>query len=62
PAGLLGLPAAQGLAPGAPADVALFTKDAAGIRILRTYKRGQLKYDARDVSADRDPHDTGFTR
>lgn len=49
PAGLLGLPAAQGLAPGAPADVALFTKDAAGIRILRTYKRGQLKYDACDA-------------
>ncbi|OZB92880.1 N-acetylglucosamine-6-phosphate deacetylase [Paenibacillus sp. XY044] len=56
PASLLGLPAAQGLAPGAPADVALFTKDTAGIRILRTYKRGQLQYDASDAQ------DAGFTR
>jgi len=45
PARFLGLAAGAGLAPGAPADLVVFTLDGATIAVCRTYKDGRLVYD-----------------
>lgn len=44
PSRLMGLPTAEGLRLGAPADVTVFTMDNNGVQILQTYKQGQRKY------------------
>jgi len=45
PARFLGLAVRAGLAPGAPADLVVFTLDGATIAVCRTYKDGRLVYD-----------------
>jgi N-acetylglucosamine-6-phosphate deacetylase len=40
PAALIGLPAASGLAHGAPADLVVYRWEAGKIRVVQTYKAG----------------------
>lgn len=44
PSTAVGLPAAPGIAPGAPADVVVFDWDAGSVRVHATYKGGELVY------------------
>lgn len=55
PAELLGLASAAGLAPGAPADLVVFSWDGKDIRVRRTYRRGIPVFDEeRDGPARRE--------
>ncbi|MDF2653220.1 MAG: N-acetylglucosamine-6-phosphate deacetylase, partial [Paenibacillus sp.] len=45
PAHLLGLSTRNGLEEGAPADMVVFRRHDANIRVLRTYKNGRLVYE-----------------
>ena len=47
PAGLLGLPAAKGLKPGAPADLVVFEEDEGRLRVVETWKNGSKVYSRR---------------
>lgn len=49
PAGFMGLPAAAGLAPGAPADIVLFRRDGGRIQVEETYKSGLLVYSSKNA-------------
>lgn len=48
PARFMGLEAAAGLSPGAPADVVLFRRSGDRIELLQTYKDGELVYEPED--------------
>lgn len=50
PAQFMKLAAGAGLTPGAPADVVLFERDADRIRLLQTFKDGELVYEAEEKS------------
>lgn len=52
PAGFMKLPAAVGLAAGAPADFVLFRWDGGRIRLSHTYKSGELVYTGSDELQD----------
>jgi N-acetylglucosamine-6-phosphate deacetylase len=48
PARFMKLSAGEGLAPGAPADIVLFERTGDTIRLLQTYKDGELVYEAEE--------------
>jgi dihydroorotase-like cyclic amidohydrolase len=44
PGQFMKLPSGAGLAVGAPADLVLFERDGSSVRLLQTYKDGELVY------------------